>query len=632
MLSAPLPLLALALLLLAGCRTPESTALAPESTPMPAASLTSPPPQPQPQPALSPHDAFVLLSGGGTPTSNNYSQYVQARAVSAFLRERYPADAVWTFFGVGNREGEPPLLADVYRQIKDDNLLLDTWLPGSLPANRPATREAFLAALRTEILPRVRGGGTLYLFVGDHGELTTGKTRESAITMWGLKHDPDRPNGWTTQRNYALTVTELRQALTEGIGSGRVVFAMTQCHSGGFHDLGSPVDLQPPAGWFLTAPNWLRPEPKLPLAAAGFTATDAATIAAGCDPSPDPDSWFGYERFLPEKLLGRDLLSSRTLSPRPLASFAAAHEAAVLVDHTLDKPRSTSEHYLDQWATLIETKLAHELLLTPRARAALEAYQSAVETGLPAAQADPAWRETRARFDRYQVRMVEQNPALRSLLSGKRSGLAAAIAGKAPRTLDPVDDDSAEVSLSRRQIQAWRDTLRPAWVKAVAAREVPALPAAALPFELRLQSLDTRRPVGFGDEWSGRSLDELYWFSTYAKPSTHDAATARAVTHWAVQRRAVILAWAASASAPVHEAAADFPAEFRRPRRPESAPSHVAIASDTAAARTLFYRRVLAAWSFLLVIEHQPALTQLKVLRALERTPLPASGNPPSPR
>ena len=35
------------------------------------------------------HDAFVVLSGGGTPLSNNYSQYLQARALNDWLRERY---------------------------------------------------------------------------------------------------------------------------------------------------------------------------------------------------------------------------------------------------------------------------------------------------------------------------------------------------------------------------------------------------------------------------------------------------------------------------------------------------------------------------------------------------------------
>ena len=132
-------------------------------------------------------DAYVLLSGGGTPLTNHYSQYLQARALAAFLGREFPPEATWIFFGIGNQEGSPPILADVHRETKIDGRLVQSWEPGILPRNRAATKENFLRALRDEILPTVRGGGTLYLFVGDHGELAgKGDTRESAITMWQL--------------------------------------------------------------------------------------------------------------------------------------------------------------------------------------------------------------------------------------------------------------------------------------------------------------------------------------------------------------------------------------------------------------------------------------------------------------
>lgn len=611
-------------LLFAGCNTVEVAPSAPAK-----ASQPSPLAGPVALKPLTARDAFVVISGGGTPTSNNYSQYVQAHAMAAFLRERYPEEAVWTFFGAGNRAGQPPVLADVYRQIKRDGLLLDTWLVGSLPHNRPAKRDEILRALRTEVLPRVRDGGTLYLFVGDHGELTRGKEPESAITTWGLRRNAENANGWSTARNYTLTVTELRQVLAEGLGSGRVVFAMTQCHSGGFHDLGS-LALQPAVSWFLSTPAWLGPAPKPPLRVAGYTSTDAASVAAGCDPSPDPDTWFGYERFFPEALLGLDLLGSRP-PQKPLPSFALAHQAAVLADHTIDRPRSTSEQYLDQWADLLETKIANELLLTPRVREALDSYQRAVDTGRFTAPSDTSWQEAYARFDLNIERMVEQNPRVRPLLTAPRTRLAATIEGKGSHTLDPAATGPGEVSLNRRQLQAWRDTVRPAWVKAVSAGEVAALPRAALPFELRLQSLDTRRPIGFGDDWSERELTDIYWFSTYADPAKYDAAIAQAVTRWAAQRRAAILTWAmASTDVSVRTAATGFPAEFRQPRRPDSTPSSTSIASSTVAARLLFYRRVLAAWALLLRLDHRPALDRLEALRDLERMPLPSPGNSPS--
>ncbi len=610
-------LLAAALLFLVGCRTAETTTPPPASGPGIAVSAP-------PAPSGAARDAFVVLSGGGTPTSNNYSQYVQARALAAWLLTRYPPEAVWVFFGVGNRTGEKPLLADVYRQIKDDDLLLDTWLPGDLPANRPATKTAFLRALREEILPRVRDGGTLYLLVGDHGELTRDKEPQSAITLWGLVRDAGRPNGWTTARDYTLPVAELREALVRGIGRGRVVFAMTQCHSGGFHGLGVAPEMQPPAAWFASEPRWFSAgAPKL-APAAGFTATDQESIAAGCDPAPDPDTWFGYERFFPEQLLGRDLLSGEPRGPtRFPVSFAAAHRASVLIDQTVDKPRSTSEHYLERWAALIETHLARELLLTPRTRAAVEAFQRAVDTGRFTSR-DAAWQEAHTLHLERLARLSTQNPAVRrTLVGGTREDLAK-LSGT-PDSAAAADDDAGPGGLTRPQSRAWRETLRPAWEKAVQARSVAALPDAARAFEARLLQIDTRgRPAGFADLWNNRALNEQFWASTLATPERRDPGTAAAVARWAAVRRTVILAWAdASPDEDVRKAARAFGPEFRRPRRPPPPAPPAPIPADVAAARVLFQRRILAAWEFLLALDHQPALAELRSLQQLERTPLP---------
>src|SRR5947209_16638638 len=111
-------------------------------------------------------DAFVMLSGGDSPLENNYSQYLQAKAMVAFFEKGYPSNSVWVFFGAGNREGEKPVFGDVRREAQKDGLALDSWLPGSLSRNRPARRDVILSAFREEILPAVASGGTLYLFVG----------------------------------------------------------------------------------------------------------------------------------------------------------------------------------------------------------------------------------------------------------------------------------------------------------------------------------------------------------------------------------------------------------------------------------------------------------------------------------
>jgi hypothetical protein len=152
-------------------------------------------------------------------------------------------------------EGENAIFGDVRREVKRAGLTLDSWLAGSLSRNRPARRDVILRALREEILPSVANGGTLYLFVGDHGSQTRGTNSESIIDLWGLEHDSQNERGWRT-RDESLSVSDLRRALGEGIGKGRVVFCMTQCHSGGFHHLAVPREMTANPKWFTSVPDW----------------------------------------------------------------------------------------------------------------------------------------------------------------------------------------------------------------------------------------------------------------------------------------------------------------------------------------------------------------------------------------
>lgn len=568
-----------------------------------------------------PRDAYVLLSGGGTPLSNNYSQYLQARAVAAFFERDCPPEATWIFFGVGNREGAAPVLADARREFKRDGLLLASWLPGTLPRNRPATRDEFLRALREEILPRVRDGGTLYLFVGDHGELAGAKEKqESAVTLWQLKKNRRRGD-WYTDGKEILGVAELRQVLADGLGRGRVVFGMTQCHSGGFHELGVAREMSPPREWFVGAPpGWaaVPSGPGLRLPVAGFTATDQASPAAGCDPDPDPERWAGYERFLPESLFGLDLMSGQPKGAG-VRSLAQAHEVATLVDRTIDKPRATSEHFLEAWARLIETKLTHELRLADAVRQAVTTFHATVDRGRPATTGGP-WHERQVQFARFIGQLAEDVPDARAvLLNGTRTQLEAAIQGRGERG----GPGRGGIGGRRRSIaelrRAWSETVRPAWKAAVQRGALDARLGRALEFEKRLLKLedDGRElllPRGGGAD---ALLNETYWSSGFGEPATFDRGKADAVTRWAASRRAQIMSWARESSdAPVRAAADRIgpgPAVVEEPPRP--------MGRRIAAERVLFYRRVLAAWEFLVTLRATQPLAELTTLLELERTP-----------
>jgi hypothetical protein len=586
-------------------------------------------------------DAFVMLSGGDSPMANNFSQYLQAKAVATWLEQNYPRDSVWIFFGAGNVEGATPVFGDVRREIKRDGLTLDSWLPGSLPRNLPAQREVILRKLREEILPAVAGGGTLYLFVGDHGSRTRGSKAESIINLWSLERDPRSDHGWRSNDKETLGVSELRRVLADGLGQGKIVFCMTQCHAGGFHFLAVPREMTPNPKWFARVPGWASPKEQPVFArAAGFTATDERSMAAGCDADPDPMRWQGYERFVPENLLGLNLFTLEK-SGRALESFADAHIAATLVDRTIDKPYSTSEQYLERWATLIETRLAKDSNLTDKTKKWIEAYEQTVNGKMPR-MFDRSFNERQSTFSRLIDRLTEQNWKIKSLLvNGTRKELEEAIdpprrstPDSAPRDANNAPDQprprggrrGGAFGESRR---LWSDTLRPAWTQAVNSQASGTVPAGALDFEKYLLAEEGKGRDFFFGGGRSRIQEEVFWQSGYSNPATMDAVRAEAVARWGVERRSKILAWAKNSDDAAIRGAAERISQLRPPR-PQNADSTAnssvseVIAKDTAAERTLFYRRVLAAWEFLLRANERPALDRIRELTELERTPLPS--------
>jgi hypothetical protein len=618
---------------------------------------------------LSARDVFVVLSGGDSPLANHYSQYLQAKAAATYFERNYPRDSVWAFFGAGNIEGEPPFFGDVHRRVTRDGIVLDSWLPGPVSRNRPARRDVILRAFREEILPAVAGGGTLYLFVGDHGSRTRGENPESIIDLWSLEPDPASERGWRSTRNESLGVAELRATLAQGIGQGRVVFCMTQCHSGGFHYLVVPREMTPNPKWFTVFPDWaakIKEQPAFPRAA-GFTATDELSLASGCDADPDPDKWAGYERFIPESLFGLDLFTLERTG-QGMRSFAEAHVAATLVDRTIDKPYSTSEHYLERWANLIETRLAKETNLTEKVKKQVTVYLRTVDGAAPKAS-DRAFQQRQTLFRRFTNKLAEQNPAVKSLLrTGTRKELEQAIGPASGRGRGPAPSSSTQGTqnttpgqsgqkrgsggqpgrgqpppqgrrgrggASPEMLKHWTETVRPAWKTAVESSQVNEVLAGALEFEKYLLSEEAKGRDYF---FTRPPTLEIFWRSGYSDPQTLDPAKAEAIVKWSIERRRQIVAWAkTSQDAPVRSAAEKLaPATPQRRSEPTPSPQPPSPASakssnvstrplskKTAAERVLFYRRVLAAWEFLIAVNERPALARLRELTELERTPLP---------
>ena len=588
-------------------------------------------------PALFARDAFVLLSGGNSPFDNNYSQYLQARAMADFFERNYPPDSVWIFFGAGNVRGEKPVIADVCQETQKGDMVIPSRLPGTLPHNLPARRSVFLGALRNEILPAIANGGTLFLFVGDHGSRSRGRNPQSEIDLWSLGRDPASEHGWRESDDEVLPVSELRAAFTKGIGKGRVVFCMTQCHAGGFHYLAIPHEMRANPNWFTDVPVWAMGtnDPPFPNVA-GFTATDEFSLASGCDPDPNPAHWEGYERYFPEHLLGVNLF---TLEPtrKTLPSFAEAHLAATLEDATIDKPASTSDQFLERWANLIDKRLANSAELTAKVRAAVTVYEHSVNGTAPKVT-DDAFKERQKQFRKLTEKLAGIDSDLKQLLlTGSRKELEEIVhAAEEPPPRMRMTNTNGPANPPRRRGQfggrrrLYRETIRPAWKAAVEANQITNLSPAAIEFEKHLLSLEDDGKNFFNAN-GGRDIEEeVYWQSGFNDTLKVDFSRADAITRWGIDRRTGILNWAKTShdtnvagaaqrllQTPGRRGEAPMPAEHDHGAMPVAD-------MGTAAERTLFYRRVLAAWEFLITVNEKPALDRLRELTELEHTPLPA--------
>lgn len=600
-------------------------------------------------------DAFVVISGGGNPGSNHYSQYLQARAYVTYLRAHYPRGSIWTFFGAGNQSGHAPVLFDVEQTSKDaKGRDSTTWIAGALPDNRPARHDEIARAFRDEILPTVKDGGMLYLFVGDHGGPSSDSRGESIISLWGWNRDPTVPYGW---RSYSdsetLGVAELRRWLSAGLGRGKVVFVMSQCFSGGFHYLGLPRGEMPDPTWFAKPPAWTHaiPQPKnLPLVA-GFTATDDQSFASGCTSDVSADKWAGYERYLPENLTGIDLFTLKpgTLPTRP--SFYDAHVQAVQADQTIDKPRSTSEQYLADWARTLE-HMEQEPAVTATIKPALAHFRQVLDGAAP--QATDAALQARAdEFHRYTERMVQTNPELKDLAQASQAKLESVIRATQARSSGnrssryTQDEMSVETGDQLLYTRLWNKAIEPAWQRALQANELTQLPAPVLAYERDLAQL--RANADEGEDPSANPASALdpdllpYYEGGYADPASFDPARAKIIADWENRRYRAILDWAKkSKDEKLHGAAAAVlalvPARLFDPDAADEAEDAPATAPnkhrqprslrptpDIAAARILLYRQVLASWQFLLETGEKPALEKLAALTRLERSPLPAA-------
>lgn len=283
-------------------------------------------------PARAP-DRFILISGGGDPISNNYSQFLQARLLADNLIHWYGPARIDVFFGAGNQPQTSNAFPDVHRVETQQGRSVHSFVVGRISNATAATRQRILERLESEDIRKHQG--TLFLIVGDHG-LGQQRYRDNCIVLWS--HDSDgRSIGRDGQ---CLRVSDLAKLIPK-LSARRTVFFMSQCYSGGFHQLA--VDDQ-------------GSHPTTKRRVCGFSSTTARRMASGCTPDVSDERYQGYERSLAEALTGIDVVSGRRLAQTVPASALGVHRLAALRDATIDIPLSTSEYFLLRWAKSIESK------------------------------------------------------------------------------------------------------------------------------------------------------------------------------------------------------------------------------------------------------------------------------------
>lgn len=279
---------------------------------------------------------LLILSGGSSPAGNHYSQYLQTKTMADNLSQRLNYD-VQVLFGAGHQTASSAPYADVHK-IEKGNVAYSKFIVGAIQNNQPATKQNVLSYFKNETQPNLRN---FFLLVSDHGMPNRANNQSdmtfsnNCIDLWsvGMKGDSLVDLG-NFQSARCLSKNELKAILRDQVSAQRKVFAMSQCFSGGFHQMSvSETGDYPQAN-----PN-----------VCGFTAITHDSWASGCSPDVDGPSYQGYERSFTEQLTGYDYVNHKQIRP-PRWSFQEAHENAILEDMTVDIPLATSEYYLWRWS------------------------------------------------------------------------------------------------------------------------------------------------------------------------------------------------------------------------------------------------------------------------------------------
>ncbi len=344
---------------------------------------------------------ILILSGGGSPASNHYSQYLQTKAVYEDLSTRFNYKTS-LFFGAGYSPDSSAQYADVHKTETKDGKSLSRYIVGRIPNNSPATKENVLNYFKT-INKQL---DAFFIVVSDHGlpNEINGKTdstfSNNCIDMWNakLQNGVVEPIG-SFEKSRCLSKNELKDLLSLNVQARKKVFVMSQCFSGGFHQMSVDESQAYPTADINTC---------------GFTAVTQDTWASGCSPDVDGPTYQGYERSFTEQLTGIDYTKNLRIR-NPKNSFRAAHEEALLEDFTLDIPLATSDYYLWRWALKITNSDFKPRTDYSNIENALKKFNQAAEYSF--ISSDVGFKSKQAIFQRMKAVLSNNFPELKLQLN-----------------------------------------------------------------------------------------------------------------------------------------------------------------------------------------------------------------------
>lgn len=289
---------------------------------------------------------ILVISGGDDPGLNHYSQYLQTKTLYNELISRYGAGLVSVYFGSGNNPDTQNPILDVHKVLNttaDKQDKTDIMVPGIIPNNQTASKSNILSYLMSSKAQNVSSSENLLLFVSDHGmpyafmeDKGVNPNSNNCIDLWNYQK-PFINNFGNAKDFYnaCLSKNELAALITK-LSAKHIIFQMSQCYSGGFHQLS-----------VMSKQGYPTANPKI----CGFTASPPDHYASGCTADANGDTYQGYERSFTEWYTGKSILTGQKLR-EPAKTIFSAHQRAVLEDMTVDVPLTTSDYYLLQWADL----------------------------------------------------------------------------------------------------------------------------------------------------------------------------------------------------------------------------------------------------------------------------------------